>query len=426
MHKTKASIASLAAFQLHPAPQRSAPRPLTLNSRELITSKPHSSTRSDGGTPIQRHGQWNDVLVAKGHVLRQESISSTSSLSPSEALNRPYSYARSAGTGPRSDNDSDGGSRRVPLNRRTVSPMALASRSPRLPWNASPSSGHSSDAGMASPRGHPLSNGSTAEETTSERGWRHFNERTTRATTTTGYDSPTTISSPPIPPTPLMSTIPAAVRIVTGGRGGHAGIGSISTINEESVSLELPTQSRLLMRKKTPPPVPNKLDGEGDTSEDSSLSRTPSDKIPSRLRSKRYATRPANLRIRENNNLRANANTTIVEQKTPSPNSLAPEWSEEHESATTPRAEDFGTNGEPSSVSPSSSRRPLVRKTSGDNDGVGTRPRKVLGDGSVRLRKVSTGSREARSMRDSGAEEGDDEGYDELLSAYESEAGSRE
>ncbi|KIJ04350.1 hypothetical protein PAXINDRAFT_104214 [Paxillus involutus ATCC 200175] len=423
IHKTKASLASFAASQLHSAPSKSAPRPLMLSSRELITSKPQSYSRSDGGTPLQRHGQWTDVLSTKGHMLRQESVSSTSSLSPSEAMNRPYSQARSAGTGPRSDYDSDGWSRKVPLNRRTVSPMALASRSPRLPWNVSLSPGHSSDAGMAAMRGQLSSNGSMTEETTSERGWRHFEERAPTAPSTSGFDSPTTISSPPIPPTPLTTNIPAAVHIVTGGGGGHIGTGSVSTISEEGVPLELPTQSRLHTRKKTPPPVVNKADGEGDTSDGSSLSLTPSTKIPSRLRSKRYAARPANLRIRENSGgLRANA--TVVEQRTPSPNTLAPEWPEEHESATTPRAGDFGANDELSSQSPTS---PRVRKTSGDNDGVGTRSRKVLGDGSVRLRKVSTGSsREVRRSRDSAAEEGDDEGYDDLLSAYESEEGSRE
>ncbi|KAF9242094.1 regulator of Vps4 activity in the MVB pathway-domain-containing protein [Melanogaster broomeanus] len=413
IHKTKASLASLPALQSHSAAPKSAPRPLMLNSRELITSKPPPPARSDGGTPIPRQSQWADVLLAKGHTLRQESMSSVSSLSPSDALSKPYRYTQSAGTGGRSDNDSDGASRKIPLNRRAVSPMALASRSPRLPWNADSPSGRSSDVSMTSPRGHPLSNGNTAEEQerAPEHAWRHFEEKTTA---TTGFDSPTTVSSPPIPPTPLTSTMSAAVCIATGGSGGHTGrTGSIFTINEASIPLEVPTQSKVLLRKKTPPPVRNQTDGESDTSEDSSLSRTPSAKNPALLRSKRYTPRPANLRIRENSP-RASANTTIVEQKTPSPNSLAPEI------ATTPMAGEFSPNSQPSGASPMP--RPAVRKTSGDNDG--TRSRKGLAD--VRLRKVSTGSKEVRKTRDSGAEEGDDEGYDDLLSAYESEEGSKE
>lgn len=43
-----------------------------------------------------------------------------------------------------------------------------------------------------------------------------------------------------------------------------------------------------------------------------------------------------------------------------------------------------------------------------------------------RPRKISTESRELpKNKRDSSAEEGDDEGYDELLSAYESEDGPK-
>ncbi|KIJ59199.1 hypothetical protein HYDPIDRAFT_118790 [Hydnomerulius pinastri MD-312] len=419
VHKAKASLASFAAFQAQSSPPvppaKSGPRPLMLNSRELMTSKPQSSARSDGGTPLQRQGQWSDVLLAKGHVLRQESISSTTSLPPSDALSRPYQHPRSAGTGPRSDYDSDGGSRRIPLNRKSISPMAVVSRSPRLPWAASPSSGHSSDNGMTSLRGHPLSNGSIAEETTSEHGWRNFES--------TALDSPTTISSPPIPPTPITSTTPSeGVRVVN---NGHMGSGSISMISEEGGPLEAPAQSRLLIRKKTPPPASADVEGT-DTSEDStSVSRTPSSATkttPSRIRSKRYVARPANLRIRDNS-LRANANT-VVEQRAPSPNTLAPEWPEEQELATTPRVGDFGPSSEPESASesPTLSRRLPARKTSGDTD----RPRKALVDGGVRARKVSTGSREVRRTRDSGAEEGDDEGYDDLLSAYESEEGSRE
>jgi len=38
-----------------------------------------------------------------------------------------------------------------------------------------------------------------------------------------------------------------------------------------------------------------------------------------------------------------------------------------------------------------------------------------------RVRKISTESRDAKGKRESTANEGDDEGYGDLLSAYESE-----
>ncbi|KAH7889329.1 regulator of Vps4 activity in the MVB pathway-domain-containing protein [Phlebopus sp. FC_14] len=395
LHRTKASLASLAASQTYSTmpvpPAKNGPRPLLLNSNTLMTLR-SESPRSEGGTPLQRQGQWSDVLLAKQHMLRQESISSTSSLSPSEAFNRPY--PRSAGS--RSDYDSDTGSRRVPLNRKSVSPMALASRSPRVPW-ASPSSKHSSDVGISS----PLSSGSVAEEA-SERGWRNF------AT----LDSPTTISSPPIPRTPVTNSIPSdmiAVRVNDLDR--HTG--SIST-SESNAPLEPPIQNRVMTRKKTPPPL---RDNDTEDTSDSSLSQTPSAKA-SRIRSRKYAARPANLRIRDN--LRP---STISEQRASSPNTLTPERLEEHDLATTPRAGEFGGD-EPSSASTMSPRHPPSRKTSGDTND--SRLRKGLIDGPVRTRKVSTGSREVRRTRDSGAEEGDDEGYDDLLSAYESEEGSKE
>ena len=441
MSRAGASLASLATFPLsHPTPKR-VPKPLMLNSRDLITIRsPHpQSARSEGGTPEPRGGasQWGDSLLAtkNRHVPRHESMSSTSSLSPSEAMNRyPFSgaYARSAGTGPRSDYESDGStSRKVPLNRKSVSPMALASRSPHLPWNAP------SPSGTRSP-GHPLSNGSvTAEdmEMPSERGWRHFDSEghvhssaSMTMASTAGFDSPTTISSPPIPRTPLMPPVSdlGVVRIVNGGsaNGGHVPTSSISTLSEMSeanaVPLEPPTQSRLVMRKKTPPlPVlPATPDRDitvetlqsSESGSEALVERTPSGKVaaPVKVRSKRYAPRPGNLRLRP-----AGSVQSVSDQRTPSPGQrgLTAEWPGEHELATTPRADSYsggtGEEGVEEGTGAVVSRPPYVRKSSKES----------------RVRKVSPAG---RRVRDSGAEEGDDEGYDELLSAYESEEGSRE
>jgi hypothetical protein len=113
---------------------------------------------------------------------------------------------------------------------------------------------------------------------------------------------------------------------------------------------------------------------------------------------------------------------------TTSPSTLRPpEWplGVGLEDTPTPRASDFDVAFPPSS--PRSPRRP--RKLSGDGETrprkvstgshEGTRVRKFSGDG--RTRKVSGGS--IRHNRESTSMEGDDEGYDDLLSAYESEEG---
>ncbi|KAF9792755.1 regulator of Vps4 activity in the MVB pathway-domain-containing protein [Thelephora terrestris] len=113
-----------------------------------------------------------------------------------------------------------------------------------------------------------------------------------------------------------------------------------------------------------------------------------------------------------------------------SPNTLQlPEWPRVVEEAPTPRASDFEVAFPSSSPtrSPRSPRRPRKlsgeketrpRKASGENR-EGTRPRKVSGE----MRKASGGS--IRHNRESSSIEGDDEGYDDLLSAYESEEGHR-
>jgi hypothetical protein len=92
--------------------------------------------------------------------------------------------------------------------------------------------------------------------------------------------------------------------------------------------------------------------------------------------------------------------------------------------AVTPRAAQFegSTMSSPSPPSDAAPRLPR-RKLSDD---AGGKTRRSPGDGhSPRARKVSTGSHSKSKPRprDSEAEHGDDEGYDDLLSAYESEEG---
>ncbi|EIN07452.1 hypothetical protein PUNSTDRAFT_144929 [Punctularia strigosozonata HHB-11173 SS5] len=97
----------------------------------------------------------------------------------------------------------------------------------------------------------------------------------------------------------------------------------------------------------------------------------------------------------------------------------APEADAE-DAAATPRAAQFEGSAVSSPSPPTSATAPPRRKLS--NDGG----RKLPGEGHApRVRKISTGSHTKAKARprDSEAEQGDDEGYDDLLSAYESEEG---
>lgn len=399
IHKAQASLASLAALNSLTAtsrtsapqqPPRGPPRPLLLNSSSLITAKPPLAVHSDGGMPIKRRGEWMDVVRSKGHGLRTDSVSSVSSQSPSDALSGLHSKLS---VGSRSDIESEGRSRRVALNRKSISPMAPASRAPRAPWTTSPLS--TSDATTCDPSTRAYTR-SAAEDSSSDRGWCAY----------AAADSPTTVSSPPIPPTPITAVHVEAGKVRVNGESRE------SSFSEDSVPLRPPTPSKISLRKKTPPPLRQDMDNSD--SQDWTPSRNP------HMRSKRHLPKLPSLRTRDTN---LRPSTSVAEHKNVSPNSLAPpEWPEEQEIAMTPRAPEFGSK-DPTSTSPnfsSHSPRPS-RKTSGDTVG---RSRKISGESVVRLSRSSF--HEARETRDSAAEEGDDEGYDDILSAYESEEGSRE
>lgn len=146
------------------------------------------------------------------------------------------------------------------------------------------------------------------------------------------------------------------------------------------------------------------------------------------MHAKRYP-RPSNLPIPDGQKPH-----TSVEEKDCNPSQLTVEWPRhETEVVSTPKKSRFEL-GEHFPRSRKLSRSPQRKRLStGELDhqrkvSVDTirdyRPRKV--SNSHRPRKISTESREiAKNKRDSSAEEGDDEGYDELLSAYESEDGPR-
>ncbi|KAG2367514.1 regulator of Vps4 activity in the MVB pathway-domain-containing protein [Suillus spraguei] len=115
IHKAQASLASLAALNSRTTesrtstsqqPPRGPPRPLLLNSSSLITAKPPLAAHLDGGMPVKRRGDWMDVTRSKGHGLHTDSVSSVSSLSPSDVFSGTHSKPS---IGSRSDIESDGG-----------------------------------------------------------------------------------------------------------------------------------------------------------------------------------------------------------------------------------------------------------------------------------------------------------------------------
>nr|GAT47209.1 DUF292-domain-containing protein [Mycena chlorophos] len=307
-----------------PEPPKSGPRPLLLNSSSLVATTPRSghSSRQPSISEIAQVADWQHVPRGKGHGIHDSiSQSSASSLSPLDVNGRGWKAPKNDLS--QLNPDVNIPSRRVALNRRSISPMAPISR-------IRPASGSSSGAS-------PVLSPSTLTIPKPD------------------VDSDDTMGPEPHPTNKLGLTIQS----------------------EDTTDSERPI----------PSPV-----------------------ISPRLRSKRYGTRPANIRTED-----APKPKTQIER--PSPRTqLSADWPEQSDAATTPKAATF------EEVSPVS---PGRRKMSGD--GQEPRVRKLSN-----TRKTSTGTIKAaagRAKRDSAAEEGDDEGggggYDELLSAYESEDGAQ-
>jgi hypothetical protein len=363
---------------------KSGPRPLLLSPTTSITSAlaGHVS-RSSSSTPASGGGEWAHVMRANGHNLHRGSQSSVSS-SPSDAFHRSLKSGRSD-----CDSDPNTSSRRVPLNRKSFSPMAPSFKAHQGRPTSTSFTTSVSGSGSFTP---PLSIRSTEQASL--------------------VDSRGTLISPPIiSPQPRAPIKIQSQDIVGSDEQGPMIFSEMSPVDS----------SRKRIVRRTPSPSQYQ---QGDTS-DSSVVVTPA-RSP-RLRLKRYSTRPPNLNIEDH----ASRPRPNVDRKVPNSNSLAVEWpAEDHEMISTPRASNFDTD-EPSSSSPVSSRSRRTQRSSAD-----TQDRKSVADvQEVRMRKLSTGQRSRKSSsdrkdvgkkaRDSSAEEGDDEGYDELLSAYESEEGSQ-
>lgn len=377
---------SLSNFKLPdsiPSRGSAGPRPLLLSSSSLMTGSPARSPVSPSAD-----SRWAESVRAKRpSVTHRASQSSISSLSPSE----PYRSRRGDnGSGV----DSDGGaSRIVPINRhKSPSPMAAASRRMSSRNSVSP---------PTPPKAHhdPPTD-SSAPEDNARGSWGRID----------APDSPTTIPSPPLPGTPDADTTRFSdVRVKQPESQRQRGSVVLSESNDTGFvppapENKLSRRSATITRRATPT-------SEQQQSEPS----TPESKNPN-LRRKRFPPRLQSLR---------NSRSSTEPTPPASSKTLGVDFPDgyEHE-ATTPRA---GSFDEQMIMPPSPSRR--VRKTSGasaEGESTPRRTRKVSTE--RRTRKISTESRrkvsaerDTKHKRESAAVEGDDEGYNDLLSAYESE-----
>jgi len=361
-----------------PTIQKSAPKPLLLSSNTLITASqrhPGSVSEHSSLSSTREVGEWADVMRTKQQHFHRDSQSSISSLSPSDAIGRtPISS--------RSEQDSDpGSSRRVPLNRRSVSPMAPSFRI-----------------------GHVRPPSSRASSVSS------------------GFHSPPLLARSPLQESSLIDNLPKSLNDIMDSHSTQSLSSMASTVSHPGSPPERETDSSDATSNEMPSSFikpARKPSGSAVDSEDTTHSVNVTEnlaKVP-KVRSKRF--RPANLQIQETRT------RTTGEQKVPSPSNLTVEWpGEEIDNITTPKASSFDSDDHPAR-SPRRSRKlsatdlVRIRKSSTDTV-IEERPRKT--STGHRSRKISTGSREVpKKKRESEAEEGDDEGYDELLSAYESE-----
>jgi hypothetical protein len=148
--------------------------------------------------------------------------------------------------------------------------------------------------------------------------------------------------------------------------------------------------------------------------EDTSDSSVIASQIPARstrLRSKRYPSRLNTQNAEETTQVRDPNDTDSANLTIPWP-------TDDHDTAVTPKASTFDRNDQPISPIKSPGNKEERQRT------VSSESRLRKTSSNSRTRKISSNSnKEAarKSIRDSVADFGDDEGYNELLSAYESE-----
>ncbi|KAL5511636.1 hypothetical protein ACEPAH_4853 [Sanghuangporus vaninii] len=397
-----------------PKPTKSAPKPLLLSASSLVTAGSVSHvSRSVNSTPTPRNLDWSDVRSSK--VLpssrRHDSEFSETSVSP-----RTSNHSASPKTALSGWDSDQSVSRVVRLNRQSISPMAPAFRINRSS-SRNPSVSSQSEFGAlhyktaseyrSASEGSPrATNGRIVEDFT----------RGTRSWDRISPDSPSTLPSSPPPRTPVSNSglVQSSIRVANAERQR----GSLVLSESGFSGLDAPPQGKRASRKPSSPTVV----AAGDTSDSSIPSASPLSRNTPRVRTKRLngtKVRPPSLRTRSPEGRGAS-----ISMPGQSPSSLAaPDLDSELDMATTPRAQQFPSTSPTDAQAPRSPRRRKIsmegperrRKMSGETNG--TRTRKISTESrSTRTRKISD------SRRDSHANDGDDEGYDELLSAYESEA----
>ena len=341
-----------------PAPAlKTAPRPLLLSSSSLITP---SNPRRLGRSPTP---------VPRSPQPQRDSMSSVSSASTSLSSARYSTH---------SDRDSEpyNTGRFVPLRRGARSsssrPDVARTTRPEITQRLGPENDSEFTQGASSsslPRNHQRR---TSSEESTKRGRLP--------------DSPSTLPSSPPPKTPITVVNSPDVR-VNGGKEPPQGSLMFS---ESGNTRGAPSVERKVGRKPSwntsfvPPASPL------ETASDSSTTHDPG--LP--VHNKRHGQRPVNLRLKSDSDLRRSTSAAVVEQRSPRDMTALTAENFSEAIVKTPRATDF--------PSPSSPGRPTrVRRNSRS-------PRRPL-------RKTDT------PEKGSDGEEGDDEGYDEFLSAYESE-----
>ena len=387
--------ASLLSSSFKPAldktPNRSStgPRPLLLNSSSLLTgSRPESPARSPLSPSVET--KWVESVRAKRpSVDHRASQSSISSLSPSE----PYRPKR---VGTQSDLDSDSGStsRIVPINRnKSPSPMARASRRTPSKHSISP---------PTPPKTHRrLPTNGSAPEDCAPGSWARAE----------APDSPTTVGSPPPPGTPDAENI-TITEVHVKQPESQRQRGSVVLSETNDIPLTSPAPEFKLARRQA---TVSRMSRDMEASDSSATEPAAKN---ANLRRKRFPPRLQTLR-----NSRS-PTEPFPSHPLPSHSQTldVPVDDHDHENSTTPRANTFDEE----MIMPPSPRARRVRKVSGGEGESPIRTRKISTEG--RTRKISSESRRKVSAeratnhkRESAAVEGDDEGYNDLLSAYESE-----
>jgi len=366
MDSIQSSLASLTGGKTLALSAKAAPRPLLLSSSTSLTSPPSRSSSRASGTPTSDVDDWADVLKAKGHSLHG-SQSSMSSLSTSDFSRVKHD---------RRDWDPNIASRRVPLNRRTVSPMAPGVRE-RQGRSMSGSSITSSGGLLSPPYRSSLGHSP---------GWSPLH---------------TSESS-------LLGTFPPE---------------SHELVDSPNDTIEIPRNEAQMvyetLENKQPRYSPTSLRTMDAVSAPHPL-RNP------RLRSKRYNVPHLML---GNQYIDPSRQQPVLERKIRNPDTLDVEGLlEDQEMVITPRASSFSVDESPL-ASPSVSPLPKFSRYKRRLRSASETPRKGSGEGQdakarlteQRLRDSPTHIQGIKKTTDSSAEEGDNEGYDDLLSAYESE-----